>query len=165
MVDKEKILAGRKVVDAYRIDRSNPSTPLPTVSSDLLLDKLISDLRELGFNSIDEFFEANEKASIEERNRCARFEGVCDYCEGRKKGCLTTCYERATKPDAKSPTGRTALVAGVRGDKSIIATHHYWRDYYRSLGIMKKGMVYPIIPGCSIRTRIIEEPKLDWHWK
>ena len=65
-----QILKGRKAVDAYRTAHTalhfkgwhkgiaEEHTPL--------LDKLLADLKEQGFNSLGEFFAASEKLNIQE---------------------------------------------------------------------------------------------------
>lgn len=64
MVDEEKILAGREAVDAYRQahtqlhsqpwHRGIPKEHTP------LLNKLLIELKGLGFNSLDGFFSASD---------------------------------------------------------------------------------------------------------
>lgn len=65
MVDKQKILAGRKVVNAYRKahrrlynkpwHRGIPDEHTP------LLNIMLKAFKGLGFNTIDEFFNASEE--------------------------------------------------------------------------------------------------------
>jgi hypothetical protein len=68
MADKGKVLNGRKAVDAYRADharlydkpwhRGIPEEHTP------LLNNLLAELKEQGFNSLDEFFAASEELNI-----------------------------------------------------------------------------------------------------
>lgn len=63
MADKQKILAGRKAVDAYRIAHTKlyyePHADIPKAHTPLL-EKMLSALKKLGFNSLDEFFIASK---------------------------------------------------------------------------------------------------------
>ena len=70
MSDKRKVLKGREAVDAYRTAHTNlyldgwykgiseAHTPL--------LEQLLKDLSEQGFNSLDEFFTASWELNIQE---------------------------------------------------------------------------------------------------
>ena len=70
MIDKEKILVGRKVVDAYRTAHTAlysqgwhngiPEEHTP------LLNIMLGAFKGLGFNSLDEFFDASELLNIQE---------------------------------------------------------------------------------------------------
>ena len=65
MADKQKVLNGRKAVDAYRANhaklyaqpwhRGIPEEHTP------LLAQLLADLKKQGFNSLDQFFAASEE--------------------------------------------------------------------------------------------------------
>jgi len=101
---KNNILAGRKAVDAYRADhaklhkklwyRGIPEEHTP------LLNKLLVELKGLGFNSVEEFFNASEALleRVSECNRCGkccedgdcknyRGEGICAIYEDRPQEC------------------------------------------------------------------------------
>ena len=88
---KENILAGRTAVDVYRADhaklyskpwhRSIPREHTP------LLDKLQGELKEGGFKSLDEFFDASEELNKMEASKMYRREGECNRC-GK---CCRTC--------------------------------------------------------------------------
>lgn len=70
MIDKEKILAGRKAVDAYRTahtalykkpwHKGIPGEHTP------LLNIMVKAFKGLGFNTIQEFFDASELLNIQE---------------------------------------------------------------------------------------------------
>ncbi len=70
MLDKQKVLKGRGAVDAYRTAHTQlyaggwhktiPEEHTP------LLGKMLADLKKQGFNSLDEFFSANDELNLEE---------------------------------------------------------------------------------------------------
>ena len=70
MIDKSKILKGRKAVDAYREAHSQlyfqgwhkgiPEEHTP------LLNTMLSEFKKQGFNSLDEFFDASELLNVQE---------------------------------------------------------------------------------------------------
>jgi len=70
MADKQKVLNGRKAVDAYRADhaklydkpwhRGIPEEHTP------LLAQLLAELKEQDFNSLDQFFDANDELNAQE---------------------------------------------------------------------------------------------------
>lgn len=70
MVDKEKILAGRVTVDAYR--EAHRQLHLKTWHKGIpeehtpLLNKQLAKFKELGFNSLQEFFDASELLNVQE---------------------------------------------------------------------------------------------------
>ena len=70
MIEKEKTLAGRKAVDAYRIAHaqlySKPWHKGIPEEHTPLLDKMLPDLKKQGFNSLEEFFAASEELNIQE---------------------------------------------------------------------------------------------------
>ncbi len=70
MVDKKKILAGRKAVDAYRkAHRQLHSKPwhrgIPGEHTPLL-NIMVKAFKGLSFNTIQEFFDASDLANIQE---------------------------------------------------------------------------------------------------
>lgn len=64
MADKQKVLAGRKAVDAYRIAHTKlyykPQPANIPEAHTPLLNRMLDALRRLGFNSLDEFFNASD---------------------------------------------------------------------------------------------------------
>lgn len=168
MIDIEKLLAGRKAIEDYReahsklhlgrVKADGTIIPPENVSARHapLLDKMLSRLKALGFNSIDEFMEANDKAVLEDMKRCVKHEGKCDLCPGRVRGCDTPCYEERTQG------GNVALVPSVeRGIPFLMR----FKDYYATLPPRKKGRRVPLVPNCSITNVTIEDPSLDWEWR
>lgn len=170
MADIKKLLAGRKAIEDYR--EAHSKLHLGRVKADgtvvqpknvsvkhaPLLKKMLSELKALGFNSIDEFMEANKQAVEADMVRCIRYEGECDNCDGQQRGCVQSCYEERT-----TGMGRTTVAPDLARDG--MATRSYFADYYKSLPPRKKGRITPMIPNCSIQVHIIEDPKLDWDWK
>lgn len=71
MVDKEKVLAGRKAVDAYRtahtaLYATNPHRRSIPEEHTPLLNIMLGAFKGLGFNTIQEFFDASELLNIQE---------------------------------------------------------------------------------------------------
>ena len=70
MPDPNKVIEGRKAVDAYRTTHTQlygggwhkgiPEEHTP------LLETMLADLKKQGFNSLDEFFSASEELNVQE---------------------------------------------------------------------------------------------------
>jgi len=82
MTDIEKLLEGRKVVDAYREVHADFGKGKlgKTTHADLGLE-LTQGLQELGF-AIGEFFEFDKQMKFNTFKEYRPFYGECDFCEG-----------------------------------------------------------------------------------
>jgi hypothetical protein len=158
MTDIERLLAGRKLVDDYRAAHAS--------TGEHETDKLISGLKELGFASIEEFFKFNRRMGQEDAKRCTRRVGVCDFCVGRTPGCVKACYEKFSEPSKEpTPTGRTPLKPSEDLEDWTRAALYHW-EWHRSIfPTRKKGVVTPMIPNCSIKNIMVEDPAFDWYWR
>lgn len=149
MPTKEQILAGREAVDAYRqahtLLHQKPHYRQIHEDHTPLLDKMVNALRKQGFNSLDEFFDANEEACVEEAQRCYRLIGSCDGCRGRERGCIENCYLNRTKP-VGTKDERTPLIGG-------------FKDFFDWQGFENN-----VPPRCSYRFEKIAEPTFDIYW-
>lgn len=76
MIDKEKILAGRKAVDEYReahrILHSKPWHKGISEEHNPLLEKQMAEFKKQGFNTIQGFFDASELLNIQELGFASR---------------------------------------------------------------------------------------------
>ena len=70
--DIDKLLAGRAIINAYQATRHTPSKDAT---------KLEEDLKQLGFESIDAFYDFNKDAVMEALVEIG-VEGQCDSCQG-----------------------------------------------------------------------------------
>lgn len=67
---KEQVLAGRAAIDAYRTAHAQLYKSMVISAKDIpdthtpLLEKALIDLKKQGFNSLDEFFKANEEFNL-----------------------------------------------------------------------------------------------------
>jgi hypothetical protein len=157
MAETERLLAGRKLVDEYRATHAS--------TGEHEIDKLISGLRELGFNSIEELFKFNKEMAQADAKRCIRHVGTCDFCVGRTPGCVKACYEKQTEvSEVPTPTGRTPLKPS-QNLENWTTTARGNREYYKSIWPRKKGQVTPMIPNCSIESHVVQDPAFDWYWR
>ena len=141
MIDKYKILAGRKAVDTYRaahalLHSTKWHKGVPEAHTPLL-NTMLAELKKQGFNSLDEFYKANETVCYSELKRCYTPVGVCDACEGRTLSCLDKCF-----------LARSAEFNGV--------VRITWRDFYDWQSF--EGNTPPT---CSIHFEKITEPNFD----
>ena len=70
MVAKAQVLKGRDVVDAYRTAHEelywgNPHAGIPEEHTPLL-ELMLNELSKLGFNAMQDFFDASEELNIQE---------------------------------------------------------------------------------------------------
>lgn len=155
---KENILAGRKAVDAYREahaklhnkpwHRGIPEEHTP------LLDKLRANLKGLGFDSLDGFFDANDELNHQIMNECYRLEGICDGCLDREAGCEPACFQR-------EKVWNEALKRYILPPE--VTTLEQVLEYY----ILKYGQPDSegkVIPNCKLRLKIVKQPRIDWRW-
>lgn len=165
MPEVKQILAGREAVDAYRkahnkLHENVTGDSGSAVDHSRILDKMLSTLNALGFNSIDEFMTANMQAILADMATCIWHEGECDNCEGREevRGCEPKCYEQNT-----TGRGRTSVIPDIEAEGE--ATINYFMDYGKSLPPRRKGRISQMLPNCSIVDHLVEDPALDWDWR
>jgi hypothetical protein len=167
MMDIEKILTGRRLIDAYLEATIKPGAKDNS-------GELDAAIKALGFKDHQAFYDANEEANYLEKAKCYEIEGECDDCTGRDKGCLFNCqlgYEQmvlAVAPDAPKlregalkikDTSDYYKAKAINGEltlrqmKRIFAFFYTWRNYPDN-----------VPPGCSCRFRKIKEPDFDIYW-
>lgn len=175
-MDKGKILAGRKAIEdygkAHNELHSVSWTPSVPDAHTPLLEKMLTALKGLGFNSLDEFYEANKEANSEALLTWAENEGNCDYCVGRQRVCVPTCYDKVSIPlsktDAPTPTGKKDMIKEIlpRNRDVRLQAISLWGDYYRGkMATASVGDTFPIFPGCSIFRRVKAKPEIDFLWR
>lgn len=114
VVDKEKILAGRKAVDTYReAHRQLHSKPwhrgIPAEHTPLL-NTLVKELNNIGFNTIQEFFDASNEVNeataklYRREGECNRCGKCCEGCEYYKGGGVCAIYETRPQVCVEFPT-------------------------------------------------------------
>lgn len=177
MTETERVLAGRKAVDDYRAAHAElhhevqEGEVLP-IDHSQIMDTLLSELRALGFNSIDEFMEFSKKANVEVVKEVFVLEGKCDGCKGRPIGCADFCREEFVpleEGDEENPLGRkfdlTRAATFPKEGRGVFAAVKKFKEYYEPYHPAKKGMIYPMFPTCSINVKIIKDAKIDTYWE
>lgn len=174
-IDVERLLAGRKAIEEYQIAHAElhhkvqGGKILPIDHSEIM-DKMVSGLEALGFESQDAFRDYNGLACGLERVRCYRAEGTCDGCEGRERGCEPGCIEAMAYFDSKSKTYDTqkgdrekrATIEQQSSDGTL--TLEKLKSYGTDFFIWRK---FPgnVPPGCSHRYVQVVEPRFDIYWQ
>lgn len=90
-IDKQKILAGRKAVQAYRtahtkLYEKGQRKGIPEEHTPLL-NIMLRAFKDLGFNTIREFFDANNVFIKEELAKVYQIVGECNHCGKCCGGC------------------------------------------------------------------------------
>ena len=84
MVDEDKVLAGRKAVDAYRESHRllHANGWYKGISEDHtpLLNTMLAELNKQGFKSMQEFIDTSEELNNTELNKTYLREGECNRC-------------------------------------------------------------------------------------
>lgn len=98
MISKDKILEGRKVIDGYIKSHAElhsrdwgENTPIEHSKIERIM---LSKLKELGFESLQDFYSANSDLCYAELKQCISVVGNCDVCQGREMGCIESCHGR-----------------------------------------------------------------------
>lgn len=180
-IDKAKILAGRKAVDAYvaahaklhlgRVKADGTIVPPANISEKHapLLEKMLSELRALGFESQDAFRDFNGLACGLEKIRCYKLEGTCDGCVGRERGCYPDCIEKSLYFNPESKT----LDAQKSDQEKLTKIDQQVSDGTLTLEKLKAYGVdffswrkFPgnQPPNCSLRYVKVAEPRFDIYW-
>lgn len=156
-ISKQKILAGRKAVDAYRTahtalhskpwHRGIPEEHTP------LLNIMLKAFKEFGFNTIQELFDASMELNIQTFKECYTLEGNCCHsCHGIRPaesdnwGCLEDWYQRRMK-ETKNETLEPLITA----DEVRIA-------------YLANPPPQHLPPACTYKIVKIKEPDIDWEW-
>lgn len=153
MIDKEKILAGRKAVDAYRTAHtqlhSRPWHKRIPEEHTPLLNKLLAKLKKQGFNSLDEFFTANEELCWGIFSDSYTVEGSCRHtCHGQEGGCRDIWYQ------ARMEVTQGELL------EPLFTLH----EAYSGSRIDPTPRTI-VRPACTYRIVKVNEPEIDWRWK
>lgn len=155
MDDIQRLLAGRKLVDSYRLQQATTKGDLATMFA--------FGLNKLGFSSIGEFFDFNKEMNKAETKACIEIVGECDQCRGRQRVCTPTvsieaCYRGRT-------VGATrALIPDLdKNIDSFMNLRKFWGNY-QAESYVKVGGEGHIIPGCSVSYRRLRDANFNTQW-
>lgn len=162
-IDVTKLLLGRLAVEEYQSHQAiaNPE------EQENLVQKLITELKNLGWDSIQDFFDYNTRAFYAEHVRCFKIDKWCDECVGRKRACYPSCRgldrtiwteEEVGLDDSRSFRCRMALIADIETlslvqIRDIYGFRFFWRYFPNN-----------VPPGCSMRLKKVDEPRFDMDW-
>jgi len=139
-MDEDRILKGRDLIELYRKKRmKNPK------NKDILND-LLKSLKDIGFDSVNDFFDKNTEFNISVFSTLYKVEGKCSHeCHGMKRGCLESWYRRRMK---ETDNERNETLANIR-------------EAYFSWLSNKRGTP----PACSYKLVKIGDTKIDILWR
>lgn len=173
-IDKEKLLAGRKAVDDYREAhvKLHSEHPEGNVSEEHtpLLEKMLLELKALGFESQDAFRDFNGLSCGREMLRCYKLEGTCDGCVGRERGCYPGCIEESSYFSSKSKTldrEKSTRENRANIDKELSSgtlTLDKIKGPARTYFCSWRKFPGNVPPNCSIRYVKVAEPQFDIYW-
>lgn len=158
IIDVDKLLKGRLAIENYQ---SFQATADPD-GQEIAIQNLISELKSLEFDSIQDFYDYNEYACYYERVRCFEKTEDCDECSGRLIACypvtsgkvedINFCsYLRHEQtPIRKSILNDNLSLEELRKVKSKC---FFWRQFPNEKP-----------PGCSIVHRKVDELRFDIYW-
>jgi len=156
----KRILAGRKAVEEYReahakLDDTNGLDHMP------IHNELLSKLKELGFDSLQDFFAASQQANIEALSKAVIKVKYCDGCPGKeKKTCVAGCYDKAME----ERNGPAEELRKSRA-KRLANAHRFTPEHWASHLPLKVGDEFSMYPDCNILLRVIKEAEIDWMWR
>jgi hypothetical protein len=158
MMDKERLLEGRKAIVKYREAHQELHNrhEASDEAHNALFAILCNELGELGFKDEAEFERFNKEMCLKEFRRCFKRVGVCDGCIGKPKGCVASCFQPYTKvhyADRDTPIPYEERLAGTIDAFDKSSAILYWK--------YNPGYV-PL--GCSIHFEQVAEPEFDWRW-
>ena len=161
MGDKENILSGRNVVDAYRAShiRLPKEHALHTTLHTTLQDALTADLGKLGFESIESFFTANRLLNQATLISSIAQVSECDRCVGTEKEGSCFCYTFNMEEIGQPPH------VGGHSGRGLLGLVNLWPKHWRPHIPLKMGDIFSFFPGCHINIKVIEEPEIDWEWQ
>lgn len=155
-----KVILGRQVVEAYRLHK--------TTTHDLE-----SDLQALGFSSITDFFNHNQLANWQELVRCYTWEGTCDLCRGRMRGCCddaltdlswdTTFSLDKISFDMVSTLAKAKQNINKATSKDIDILNDRSNPYL--VFFSWNGYKDHVPPNCAYRLIQLSQPALDIYWE
>lgn len=140
MTEQDKILKGRQLVELYREKRKNTS------KNKLIYDELTTSLKDLGFDSVDDFFKRNGEFNIGIFSSIYKVTGKCTHdCHGTRRGCLESWYKRRM----------------VDTNNELNGTLANTKEAYSAWLVNKKGTP----PACSYKLVKTGDTKIDIRWK
>lgn len=142
-----KLLEGRQVIDTYRKEHTDVKEP----SS----EKLQEDIKALGFDSIDAFFKYNSECIKTDASKAVTFIGECDKCEGRKRGCIDSCWQ------IRMDSGVKLLIPDIANVSIHLRVIGGYGHKLCTDGLTKD---LPLMPNCSIKVHFNKQPEFDWFW-
>jgi hypothetical protein len=176
------LLKGRGIIDVHRQEKASLSGSIYKSLDSLratLTSSYTTELKELGFESLDEFGKWNEDMCLAEHMDYLQVVSYCNHCEGYKDKppCVVTC-------------GETALYYHWKGtDDDILKFRKYTLNIRRNMHIkadksveikdtkalvstaIKHGQSYDegtfsICPkGMGFQYKYIHNPRFDVTWK
>lgn len=163
-IDRDKILAGRKAVEEYRAAHVELHEMESGVyDHESLIAQLIEKLKELGFNSIEEFAKASNQANLEVLASSIIRMNSCDQCPGKEAPCVATCWAQAH--ESKYNPDRVESEYEDGRAKRLMHSIHWWHDHWAPHLPLRLGDEFPMLPGCNIILKVIKEPELDWTYR
>jgi hypothetical protein len=168
-VNIAKLLLGRLAVEYYQLHQAGADPASVSDEQEKLVQKLISELKNLGWSSIQDFYDSNERACYSEHVRCFKivWEEWCDECLGRKRGCYPTCRKIEIDIWGKEWNGLESNFTfkrkkGLSADldlltlaeaRSLCDLRFVWRNFPNNKA-----------PNCSIKYDKVDEPRFDIYW-
>ena len=143
MLNRDNILKGRELVENYRrLRRGNPKNRE-------IYNNLTNSLKELGFDSVSDFSDKNNKMNVDIFSTLYTISGSCTHeCHGRKRGCTEEWYQKRMK---ETNNGK---------DGELISYEEAYRVYWLN-------DKYSGPPACPYKLVKIKDndTKIDIRWK
>ncbi len=167
MVAIEKILDGRRLIDAYQEEQKIPGAKDNS-------GELLAAIQSLGFRDHQTFYDANEEANYIEKAKSYRIQGECDDCFNRDKGCLSNCqlgYEQAVSAVVSNvpklregalkikDTSDYYVNEAINGRMSLIQMRKVFNFFY-----VWRNFPDNVPPTCSCKFVKIKAPDFDIYW-
>ncbi len=164
MSDVDRLLAGRQLIDAYRVRHAAD----PTLDESA---QLLADIQKLGYSGIQAFYDFNRQLCWEEYDKRCTLEGECDLCAGyrgtptcRKVHGNASCAAMgtpATKDDFKRGLFHAMKTKSLAAGSTKIT---FSMDKYRKLKADGKTVQTFCPPGHGIRGGKMEPFDFDVFW-
>jgi len=160
MATIKQVLSGRALIGAYRTTSKSGIQPDDA--------KLLSDLQALGFASFQDFFDQSELANWKELARCYTWEGTCDLCAGRQRGCCVESANFGWYTASKQRHEVEKVIGSVRQriQSATVAHLDSLRSRANGYRIFYNWRHSPnhLPPNCAYRLVKLAEPSIDIYW-
>jgi len=161
--DKQKIIQGRKAVDAYRVSHiqlhSKPWHKGVSKEHATLQDALLAELNGLGFESLESFFTASRLLNQATLLSSLVQISECDRCIGKEREGACICYTLNMEELGKLPH------VGGHGGHGFFGLIHLYPEHWKAHIPLKMGDTFSFFPGCNINIKVVKEPEIDWEWQ